>query len=884
MHYTFLMKKITTGIIADVDAGKTTLSEAMLYLSGSIRSFGRVDKGDSFLDSNELERKRGITIFSKQARLSYQNTDLVLIDTPGHADFSAETERTLSVLDYALLVISAPEGEKGQTRLLRRLLREYHVPVFVFFNKMDQVMKNEGSFSLEDPEGKAVFAEKKEQLIRAFNRSSEDTAVDFSKILSRGENEGLESERLAECSEAAMEEYFRDGRVSDRTVRKMIKDGDLTPCVFGSAAKKEGVEDLLKMLDRYTLPSEYPAEFSAKIYKIARDPDGTRLTFVKITGGSIRVRDSVKDAGTDQRITQIRFYSGDRFTPAQSASAGDICALVGLKECRAGEILGKEDRTQTPVLTPVLGYRVLTGKDPMEVLPLFRILEEENPELSVTWEESRKEICIHVMGTVQLEILTSILKERFSLDASFDSGEVLYKETIASPVIGAGHFEPLRHYAEVHLMMEPLERGAGLVFESALSSDRLAKNWQRLILTHLSEKRHLGVLTGSPITDMKITLVAGRAHLKHTEGGDFRQATYRAVRQGLMMAENILLEPFYRFSIEIPTENVGRVMLDLDRMKAQFQPPDLGEEEGMSVVEGTGPVAALKDYPAVLSSYTGNRGRIRFMPDGYGECHNAAEVIEKKGYDPQSDRRNSPDSVFCEGGSGVIVPYDEVYDRLDIDLDDRESVLSGKTKQSAAVTGGPDEILLSEKEIDSIISAYSAANRKKRKSLKKRTAAPPVSRAASGRMLQFFPFEEADCLLVDGYNVIFAWEDLKDLAKDNIDAARDALIDHLSKYSAMVRSEVIVVFDAYKVRGKSREETRMNDVRIVFTKEDETADQYIEKFAGGEGKKRRIAVVTSDAAEQQITGGQGGMILSSREFKVRFEKMTEKWNKDYGIR
>ena len=896
------MKKLTIGIIAHVDSGKTTLSESLLYKTGSIRSFGRVDKGDSFLDNDALERKRGITIFSKQARLRYGDTEFVLIDTPGHADFSAETERTLQILDYAILLISAPEGVKGQTKLLWNLLENYRVPVFVFFNKIDQLQKNSGDAAKEN--------EEKQKLLQELNRLADGSALDFSmKKAAEDENqhkgtvplcqfEQMDAaflEQAAMCSEEAMEEYLSEGKISEQTVRSMIQKRQLFPCFFGSALKSEGVEELLAAFNEYALEREYPAEFSARVYKIARDEEGTRLTFVKILGGQLKVKTDLPDGNGVSRIHQIRYYSGDKYEITDTAEAGDICALTGLKSSAVGQTFGKPQEGREPVLTPVLSYRLIPGEgfDPLKALPLIRILEEESPELSVRFDETRSEIYVNVMGTVQLEILTSLLKERFDMDVAFDSGEVLYRETLAEPVIGVGHFEPLRHYAEVHLMLEPLPAGSGLVFDSVVSTDRLAKNWQRLILTHLAEKRHVGVLTRSPVTDLKITLIAGKAHLKHTEGGDFRQATYRAVRQGLMMGESVLLEPYYRFSLELPSNSVGRALTDLDQMNAEFGAPELLDDSGISVINGRAPVAAIKDYPVKLASYTRNSGTIHFMPDGYGPCHNAAEVIMNKAYDPLNDRANTPDSVFCANGSGYIVPYDEVYDHMHLPFDGEAEAAVESTVDPKAAGRTVSDIPLGTEEVDAIIAAISRTNRSKEKKMllkrRKQAAAKRIEEASAlpgskKAADSLFAFEDAEILLVDGYNVIFAWEELNELAKISIDAARNALIDHLSKYSAMAGAEVIAVFDAYKVAGKMRESSELQNVRLVFTKEDETADQYIERFTSQEGKKRKIAVVTSDNAEQTVTFGAGSRILSSRAFKERYEKMSADWNKAYNVK
>ena len=941
-------KKITIGIIAHVDSGKTTLSEALLYLSGLLRSFGRVDKGVSFLDNNEMERERGITIFSKQARFEYGNTSFVLIDTPGHADFSAETERTLKVLDYAVLLIGADDGIKGQTKLLWKLLSEYQVPSFIFFNKMDR----DGA--------------DKEALLHAMRELAGDSAVDFTGIAqaSDAKSSGPEKEELANntealaetyeqiamCDEAAMEEYLSENKLSDDTIRKLITERKLFPCLFGSALLQEGVAQLLTILDTYTEEPSYPDAFSALVYKVGREKDGVRLTFVKITGGSLKNKTLVPDGEKESKINQLRYYSGEKYELKDEAVAGDVCALTGLKESFVGEEFYEADtkiqirENTTALLTPVLNYRVLTDKenDPVKILPIFKTLEEESPELSVYWDEDKRDIYVSVMGKVQLEILSTILKERFDLTVGFDSGNIVYKETITDSVIGVGHFEPLRHYAEVHLLLEPAERGSGLSFAAEVSSDKLAKNWQRLILTHLAERRHRGVLTGSPITDMKITLIAGKAHLKHTEGGDFLQATYRAVRQGLMMAENLLLEPFYRFSLEVPTANVGKALTDLDQMNAEFSAPELNPENDFSIINGRGPVAALKDYPAEIASYTKGLGSISFLPDGYGECHNAEEVIAEKAYDPTADLRNTPDSVFCQNGAVHVVPYYEVYDHMHLSFDgtDNRAVdITLTTRESAADARSVSKTALGTDEVDAIINAISNSQSRSKTNGKKwkktfgegnQTAqtyqvggkAVKISglkNAVANNMAQksspsktllsgAFPLEEADVLLVDGYNVIFSWEDLKELARDNIDAARDALIESLSKYSAMVSGVVVAVFDAYKVKGRPGTISDYQNIQLVYTAEEQTADQYIERFvnmANGGFKtssdgnvsipktlketlrkkdgKLKVAVVTSDSTEQVVTMGQGCKLISSREFKTRIDNEIRKMNAKYQI-
>ena len=920
------IKKITIGIIAHVDSGKTTLSEALLYLTGTIRSFGRVDKGASFLDNDSMERRRGITIYSKQARFTYGNTEFVMIDTPGHADFSAEMERTIQVLDYVILLISAADKVTGRTRELWRLISSYRVPVFVFFNKMDQPGAD------------------REYLLNSFRSAVVSETVDFTHIMSLENERDQFYDSIAMCSEEAMDSYLETGMVSDEMITHMIQNRQLFPCFFGSALRQEGVEALLTALDRYTQMPEYPQDFGARVYKILRDPDGSRLTLMKITGGELKAKTLLPDEtkktgdtgetpgfaaeGEASKINQIRLYNGNKYVSADCVKAGDVCAVTGLKNSYAGQGFGMERQVIMPLLTPILSYRVIIedNTDPVKAYGCFKTIEEGNPELKAQWNEDKQEISVCVMGKVQLEILTSLLEERFGIRTSFDTGEVMYRETIASPVIGAGHFEPLRHYAEAVLLMQPLPRGAGLLFDSAVKTERLSRNWQRLILTHLAERTHKGVLTGSPITDMRITVISGRSHLKHTEGGDFRQAVYRAVRQGLMMAENVLLEPYYRFSLDIPSSNIGKAMTDLDMMGAEFGSPEISSRQDMCTISGRASVSAIKDYPAEISAYTKGAGHITFYNDGYDTCKNAADVIAVKGYDPLSDMRHTPDSVFCANGSGYIVPFDEVYDHLDVspadflegiqsaDSSASEEYFSGDNEgtdayktgsaMEAARRAGLDDKKITEgrtaqknfsigtEEIDAIIAGISRSNsrdRKKGNTWKRKFAAPeemaaniPSGKKDSGANV--FAVEESDIVLVDGYNVIFAWQELSDLARVNIDSARDALIDVLSGFQSMIRGSVTVVFDAYRVKGHATEKMKLQDVQLIFTGEEETADQYIEKFTNENGRKMKITVVTSDSLEQIVTRGQGAMLISSRELKRLIDSLSSGLNEKYGIK
>lgn len=869
------MKKITFGIIAHVDSGKTTLSEALLYKTGIVRNFGRVDKGESFLDNDSVERQRGITIYSKQANFEYGNTSFNLIDTPGHSDFSAEMERTLQVLDVAVLIISAADGVRGQSETLWKLLTEYEIPTFIFVNKMDR----------PDSDGHALLIGAKKLL--------NDSIVDFSDY---GSEEFFD--RIAMCDEGAMEQFLETGSISDEYIAMLIDNRVVFPCYFGSALNMKGVDDLLRDLDRLTLEVEYGDEFGARAYKIMRDASGNRLTFLKITGGKLQSRDVLTDGTEETKITQIRVYSGDKYKTVSECYAGDICAVEGLKNSHSGDGYGTEKGIVYPVLMPVLSVRVTfpDGDDPVLKLREFKLLEEENPEMLVRWDEDLKEISICVMGDVQLEIIKDTYQKRFGTNVEFDLGRVLYAETITKPSMGVGHFEPLRHYAEVQLLMEPLPEGSGLIFDTNVSTDMLARNWQRLILTHLYEKEHKGVLIGAPITDMKITLVAGRAHLKHTEGGDFRQATYRAVRQGLMMTESKLLEPYYRFTIELPIENVGRAMTDLDKMLAKISTPDTDSVTGMASITGRVPVSAFRGYSRDLMSYTKGLGRLSMTPDGYGPCHNEEEIITERAYEPTADLRNTPDSVFCSHGAGVIVPYSEVYDHMHIPFD------KGNVDTAVALVSQPtnmhnsSDIWLGVDEVDAIIASVGGMNGRvraahpgwKRKRGQPRnnkhsesTVKPKNQNSYSGTRV--FDKQQTEYLLVDGYNVIFAWENLKELAEINIDSARDSLLDTLCNYQGMAGCEVIAVFDAYRVRGHKTEYLDYNNIHVVYTAEAETADAYIEKFAHDNAHKHKVTVVTSDGLEQIIIRGEGCALISSREFEGYIENLRQSFNERYGV-
>lgn len=864
------MKKLTLGIVAHVDSGKTTLSEAMLYESGAIRSIGRVDKGNSFLDTDEMERGRGITIYAKQAEFSYGDTAFSLLDTPGHVDFSAEMERTLQVLDYAVLVISGADGIQGHTLTLWRLLAQYRVPVFLFFNKMDQA----------GTDAEWLLSEVKKRLSAG--------CVDFGKA----DTEEFYDE-IAMTDEKAMDEFLDDGAIAKENVCRLIADRQVFPCFFGAALRNEGVRELLAGLDCYALMRDYPEQFGAKIYKITRDDSGNRLTHLKITGGSLKVKTVLEGADWAEKINQIRIYSGDKYTVENEVAAGTVCAVTGLTQSKPGEGLGIEAASGMPLLEPVLSYQILLPEetDAAQMLPKLREIEEEEPQLRMVWNEKLREIHVQLMGEVQTEILKEQVKKRFGVDISFGIGNIVYRETIAAPVIGVGHFEPLRHYAEVHLLMEPGERGSGLWFDTTVSEDELDRNWQRLILTHLEEREHPGVLLGASITDMKITLVAGRAHLKHTEGGDFRQATYRAVRQGLMQAESILLEPYYQYRLEVPEQFIGRAMTDMEKMHGNFVLN--GNENGTALLEGSVPASEFVDYPKAVVAYTKGQGRLSYSLKGYEPCHNTEAVLAASDYQPEADVKNTPDSVFCAHGAGFVVPWHQVPEYMHLDTGDvlryahgtidaadveygsaaGKEALNGYAPRSA-VRREYEETIIGTEEIDAILMRTMYANRKKEHGAqpgwKHRTAGKqePVTRTYQRKDY----VKQEEYLLVDGYNVIFAWEELKELAQVSIDGARGRLMDILCNYQGIRRCEVIVVFDAYRVKGHDTEVLDYHNIHVVYTKEAETADQYIEKFAHEHAKQYRVTVVTSDGLEQIIIRGQGCALMSSREFEQEVER------------
>lgn len=835
------MGKIVVGILAHVDAGKTTLSEGMLYTSGAIRTMGRVDNRDAFLDTYALERERGITIFSKQAVFPLGTTQVTLLDTPGHVDFSPEMERTLQVLDYAILVISGADGVQGHTRTLWNLLRRYEIPTFVFVNKMDQ---------------KGTDAE---VLLQELKNVLEEGCVDFST-----KRDVHFYEEAAVCSEDALEEFLETGRLKKETLQELFLERQLFPCFFGSALRLEGVKEFVEQMQELIKVPAYSETFGAKVFKIARDEAGNRLTYLKITGGSLKVKAVIEG----QKVNQIRIYSGEKYEAVNEVEAGSICAVTGLSDTYPGEGLGAEQGTYLPVLEPVLNYQVIQmeGDDPILLLPKLRELEEEEPQLHIVWEEALQEIHVQLMGEVQLEVLKTLIYERFGVEVEFGQGNILYKETIQNTVEGVGHFEPLRHYAEVHLLLEPGEPGSGVQCMSVCSEDLLDRNWQRLILTHLMETEHRGVLTGAPITDIRITLVSGKAHLKHTEGGDFRQAVYRAVRQGLKQAESVLLEPYYEYRLELPSENVGRAMTDIERMHGTFGLPQT--EADRTILTGMAPVSTMRDYQKEVHAYTRGNGTLQCTLKGYAPCHNTEEVLAATGYDSERDTLHPTGSVFCAHGAGFLVPWYEVkeYMHLPSIMQEKPSD-SSEEKQTAYRVPEETDAWIDTEEVDRIIAQSVSAN-KKQKTLPKKKV-PEYYKSTSKPKKQEV---REEYLLVDGYNVIFAWEDLKDLAQVSIDGARGKLLDVLCDYQGMKKCNLIVVFDAYRVQGHKTEISTYHNIHVVFTKEAETADQYIEKFAHENGKKYNVTVATSDGLEQIIIRGQGCRLLSARELKDEIER------------
>lgn len=862
---------INIGIVAHVDAGKTTLSESMLYHAGAIRKLGRVDHKDAFLDTDQMERERGITIFSKQAVFRWKDRTITLLDTPGHVDFSAEMERVLQVLDCAVLVVSGADGVQGHTQTLWKLLKRYHIPTFLFVNKMDQ----------EGTDG--------EKLLKELRKRFGENVVPFVDIMTESDclggkvflhaKEGAVEEvleELAVCEDDMMEEYLEEGRISLDKVQKAVADRQVFPCYFGSALHSQGVEELLDGLDLYIKDKTYPAEFGAKVYKIARDNQGNRLTYLKVTGGRLKVKDVVE--GLNEKINQIRIYSGEKFEAVQEVEAGRVCAVTGLENTRPGQGIGAEEESDLPVLEPVLTYQILLPDDcdVHKMLLNLKILEEEEPELHIVWEEQTSEIHVQLMGDVQIEILQRMIKERFGVLVEFGEGSIVYKETITAPVEGVGHFEPLRHYAEVHLRLEPGERGSGMQFAAECSEDILDRNWQRLILTHLEEKEHKGVLTGSPITDMKITLTSGRAHQKHTEGGDFRQATYRAVRQGLKKADSILLEPYYEFRMELPSENVGRAMTDIQNMSGKFGTPMIEEET--TVLTGSAPVSLMRGYQKEFTAYTGGRGRMAVSLKGYDICHNQEEVLAASTYDSEADLANPTGSVFCAHGAGFVVDWDEVEEYMhmehtlesgnDDEMDVMEVTLPKRRHSS---------IELTREELDVIY--VRTPDPKKNRSTGPVTVRAKEKTREPGSAYQDPKWEARrrakagteEYLLVDGYNIIFSWKELKELSERDIGAARGKLADILSNYQGFRKCTLILVYDAYKVEGNPGEVLKYHNIYIVYTKEAETADQYIEKTVRRIAKNADVTVATSDGLEQVIIMGQGAHRMSAPGLKEEVE-------------
>ena len=852
---------ICLGVLAHVDAGKTTLAESFLYLSGSIRKAGRVDHKDAFLDTHDLERARGITIFSKQARFTWKDLNITLLDTPGHVDFSAEMERTLSVLDYAVLIVNGADGIQGHTATLWKLLKRYNIPVFLFINKMDQ--------EATDRDG----------ILEGLKKEFSDSCVDFGTDQSEDEWK----ENLALCDEKVMENYLETDQISQKDVISLIRERKVFPCYFGSALKHQGVRELLDGLAQYIKCPKYGDVFKARVFKISRDEQGNRMTHMKITGGSLKVKTVLERDGVGEKADQIRLYSGNRYETVKEAAAGTICAVTGLTFTLPGQGLGAEADDVETILEPVLSYRILLPKgcDAHVMLRNLRLLEEEEPKLHILWNSQLEEIYAQVMGEVQIEILKSLIAERFGVDVEFDEGNIVYKETIENTVEGVGHFEPLRHYAEVHLLLEPGERGSGITAAADCSEDVLDRNWQRLILTHLREREHPGVLTGSPITDIKITLVGGRSHLKHTEGGDFRQATYRAVRQGLMEARCRLLEPWYQFRLEIPSESVGRAMSDIQRMSGSFDSPQTQGETAR--LEGKVPASEVRGYQAEVITYTKGRGKLFLEPAGYELCHNEERVIEEIGYDWERDTENPTGSVFCSHGAGYTVSWDQVKSHMHVESClRRKEEPEKKQDQLKRPQTAYDRNRATDKELEEIfLRTYGPG--KSGKNVKSdtpvyQTAAPVRQKTSSPRRKT--PVVEK-YLLVDGYNIIFSWEELNELAKVNIDGARDRLMDIMSNYQGYRRETVILVFDAYRVEGHQEEIIKYHNIYVVYTREAETADQYIEKTVHEMGRKHEVTVATSDRLEQVIIRGEGGRLISARELEEEVEMVRREIRQEF---
>ena len=874
-----IQKHICTALLAHVDAGKTTLAEAILYLTGGIRKLGRVDHQDAFLDNFAMERARGITIFSKQAEVMLDDMEMTLIDTPGHVDFSAEMERTLQILDYAVLLISGADGVQSHVETLWRLLKKYEIPTFLFINKMDQPGTDRTSLLLE------------------LQKKLDEHCIDFSAAddpLSDGET----AEAIALCEESLLEQYLETGEIRKEDAARMIAWRKIFPCYFGSALKLQGVQELLDALREYSVQKEYLEKFAARVYKISRDEQGNRLTHMKIMGGSLKVKAVLRggdgDEAWEEKVNQIRVCSGSSFRAVNEAQAGMVCAVTGLNHTKAGEGLGTECGVHLPVLEPVLSYQIRIPEDcdVHQTYRKFLQLEEEEPELHITWNKELGEIYAQLMGEVQTEVLKNMISERFGIAVEFGAGSIVYKETIVKPVIGIGHFEPLRHYAEVHLLMEPGEPGSGLQFETACSEDVLDRNWQRLILTHLAEKQHIGVLTGSEITDMKITLIAGRAHQKHTEGGDFRQATYRALRQGLRSAENVLLEPVYEFRLELPLDCAGRAMTDIQKMHGSFSPMEIEGEN--AVLKGTAPVVTMRGYQTELISYTKGKGRMMCSVSSYQPCHNAEEVIEARGYDPEGDLENPTGSVFCAHGAGFVVDWDLVPEYAHLDTsgvlgkkknDDYQDIVENEYEPRTDVPAGPtsrydrSNLTITNDELEEIFTrTYGPIKREKSGWQKSRRM--DYSESASSAPAKKQEVRD-EYLLVDGYNIIFSWEELNELAKVNVESARTKLMDILSNYQGYKKMNLILVFDAYRVEGGQGSVQKYHNIYVVYTKEAETADQYIEKTVHAIGRKYNVTVATSDALEQVIILGQGGRRMSAHDLEEEIAAMRREIREQY---
>lgn len=878
------MKSLILGLLAHVDAGKTTLSESLLYESGVLRRRGRVDNGDAFLDTYAVEKERGITVFSKQAVIKGESRDIVLMDTPGHVDFSAEMERTLQVIDGAVLVISGLDGLQAHTRTLWKLLEKYGIPALLFINKMD------------------LPTAQKDELMREIRENFGEGCVDFTK-----REGGQFWEAVAVCQESALDMYLETGSVSDQLMRQMVKSRKLFPCYFGSALKQDGIREFLEGIQMYLEPPDYPKAFGARVYKIGRDGQGVRLTYLKVTGGKLSVKDTIcwqtENGVTEEKINQLRLYSGAKYEVLQEAEAGSVVAVTGPEHTFIGQGLGKEEGRWLPVLEPVLSYQMFLeeGCDMGTAIQKLKQLGEEEPDLHIVWEEEEKQLQLKLMGEVQTEILQRRIQERFGMQVSFGPGNIVYKETIENTVEGVGHFEPLRHYAEVHLLLEPGEPGSGMQYTSTCSEDVLDRNWQRLILTHLGEREHKGVLTGSGLTDVKITLAAGKAHLKHTEGGDFRQAVYRAVRQGLMQARSVLLEPYYDFILEVPDTMTGRAMTDLERLHATSFQPEM--EKGMAVIRGSGPVICLQSYQKEVIAYTKGMGRLTCTLKGYGRCHNTEEVLAGRGYDPERDVRNPSASVFCAHGAGFIVPWDEVKNHMhQPSVLERNRELSEEEIRSRAEAGSrrqPD-LAIGTEEIDAILKKVSHANRKEESGRKRgfgRKKTTEVGKTyPSGESTAFQaggkeahtrvyrpPEKKQEYLLVDGYNIIFAWKELKELAETSLDGARGRLLDILCNYQGIRSCELIVVFDAYRLEGHREEAMDYHNIHVIYTKEAETADMFIERFAHENAGKYRVSVATSDGLEQIIIRGAGCELISARELEEEVRLVNERILQEYEV-